>query len=92
MLDFFTGLNVTLSKIVYITRENKCFVVRTNCNFRKEFSLFSAHKEADHRVILHVKFTSSPDTSFCGVSDDTDAFILLVYFSDKFRKRWYNLP
>ena len=73
------GPNVTLSKIVYVTRENKCFVIRTNGNFREDFSLFSAHKEAEHIVVLDVKFTSSPDKSFCVTSGNTDAFILLFF-------------
>ena len=86
------GPNVTLSKILYVTRENKCFVIRTNGNFREDFSLFSAHKEAEHIVVLDVKFTSSPDKSFCVTSGNTDAFILLFHFANNFRKTWYNAP
>ena len=51
--------------------------------------LFSNHMEANQKITNHVLFASSPESSVCVVSDETDIYILMLYIAKHCNKNMY---
>ena len=82
LANIFTSEELTTSKTIYVTIENKCFI-KVGWQRREVEELNSTHREADHRLALHAKFASCPSGSVCVVADDTDVYILLLHIASR---------
>lgn len=77
---------------IYFVCEERCYLItsdNTTVNSIPVPQLFSSHEEADSRIILHCIYASQqPEVQRIVVrSPDTDVFLLLLSFVDKYNNR-----
>ena len=82
LADYFTSEEIATEKVLFVIKENICYIKRPNQIHQVCPLLHSKHKEADQRIASHAKYASNNDnnenSSITFVADDTVIYILLI--------------
>ena len=82
LADYFTSGEIATEKVLFVTKENICYIKLPGQIGQVCLFLYSEHKEADHRIASHAKFGSdnddNEDNSITIVAEDTDIYMPLI--------------
>lgn len=74
---------------LYLTKGQFCCQQKLHSTINFVEVLFSNHMEANQKITNHVLFASSPESSVCVVSDETDIYVLMLYIAKHCNKNMY---